>query len=273
MAESQTRPTRTARTAPPIWRLAGLLILAWAGLLIAGYLVGGILTAARADLDASMVEAFLGPRTGGLTSAMRAITWLGSPVWLDVVFAGALAALVLRRAWRSAVFLALASPGTVLMIQLVKTAVARRRPPGLHLTPAEGLSWPSGHASSSTALYGALLLIVLGSGEDQQPASALRSQAGGRDGPRADRDLPRLPRRPLPIRRARRLAAHRRMADRAPQDGRPLPAAPRTNRGGGAIVRACCGPDVAGNVIAQPRRRTSPATNRSSCYPSAADTR
>jgi undecaprenyl-diphosphatase len=95
---------------------------------------------------------------------MRVITWLGSPVWLNIVFAVACVALFLFRAWRSLLFLVLASPGAVLMVQLVKHLVERHRPSGLHLVHAGGASWPSGHASSSAALYGALFLIVVRSG-------------------------------------------------------------------------------------------------------------
>jgi undecaprenyl-diphosphatase len=95
---------------------------------------------------------------------MRATTWLGSPVWLDIVFGVALAGLLLARAWRQAVFLVLASPGTVLLTQTLKPLVNRHRPPVAHLTTAGGPSFPSGHAASTTALYGALLLIALRSG-------------------------------------------------------------------------------------------------------------
>jgi undecaprenyl-diphosphatase len=108
-----------------------VLVLAWAAMLLAG-------------------------------GAMRAITWIGSPLLLDVVFAAALVAPPVRRLWRNALFLTLASPGTVLMVHIIKPAVDRARPLGPRLTPADGSSWPSGHASSSAALYGALLLVALG---------------------------------------------------------------------------------------------------------------
>lgn len=176
MAERQTQPPDTARKVSPNWRLAGLLILAWAGLLIVGFAIGSILTAAPPSLDASTVDTLRGARTGALTTAMRAITWLGSPVVLDFVFAATLAVLLVKRARRKVLFLALASPGTVLMIQITKAVVARPRPPGLHLTAAEGLSWPSGHASSSAALYGALLLLILDTGALSTPRARLAAK-------------------------------------------------------------------------------------------------
>ncbi len=144
-------------------RAAGGLMLAWAALLLAGWAVGSLVTNGHPAWDASAVVGLHGPAHGGLTAVMRAFTWLGSGLVLDLVFAAALATLLLLRSWRNAGFLVLASPGIVLMVQIIKPAVARARPLGPHLTGAGGASWPSGHASSSAALYGGLLLIALSS--------------------------------------------------------------------------------------------------------------
>ena len=140
---------------------AAVLALAWAALLLAGWAAGSLVSDAHPAFDASAVADLHGGPHSGLTGVMRAITWLGSPVLLDVVFVAALITLLVRRSWRNALFLTLASPGTVLMVQIIKLAVARARPLAAHLTPADGASWPSGHASSSAALYGGLLLIAL----------------------------------------------------------------------------------------------------------------
>lgn len=145
-------------------RVAAILLAAWGALLLLGCITGSLISDAHPGFDASVADALRGPRTGALTTIMRTVTWLGSGPWLDVVFAAGLGTLLLRRRRRAAVFLILASPGTVLMVQIIKAAVGRSRPLGAHLTPATGPSWPSGHASSSAALYGALLLIALGSG-------------------------------------------------------------------------------------------------------------
>lgn len=153
-------PETTDGEAPPP-RAAAVLLLAWAALLVAGWVVGAVVTSAHPAWDASAVAQIRGDPQSALTGLMRAITWVGSPLPLDVVFAAGLAILVLCRRWRDALFLTLASPGTVLMVQIIKQAVGRTRPLGSHLTPADGSSWPSGHASSSAALYTALLLIGL----------------------------------------------------------------------------------------------------------------
>jgi membrane-associated phospholipid phosphatase len=140
---------------------AVVLMLAWAILLLAGWAVGSLVTNAHPAWDASAVSDLHGPARGGLTGVMRAFTWLGSGIVLNIVFFVALATLLLIRSWRNALFLTLASPGIVLMVQIIKPAVARTRPLGPHLTGAAGASWPSGHASSSAALYGGLLLVAL----------------------------------------------------------------------------------------------------------------
>jgi undecaprenyl-diphosphatase len=141
---------------------AGLLGLAWLVLLGAGVLVGSLVTDTHPGFDASVVSDLRGTSHSDLTGIMRAITWLGSPLVLDVVFAVALLTLLLTRSWREVLFLALASPGIVLMVQTMKAIVDRTRPSGVHLSYAAGPSWPSGHASSSAALFGAIVLIALG---------------------------------------------------------------------------------------------------------------
>ncbi len=137
------------------------LAVSWLCLLAGGYVIGTIFTNAGWGWDQQVVDALHGPASGGLDGPMRAITALGGPLVLDAVFAVSLAALLFTGRRREAVFLALASPGTVLLVQATKALVHRTRPTGAHLALADGSSWPSGHASGSAALYGALLLIAL----------------------------------------------------------------------------------------------------------------
>lgn len=94
--------------------------------------------------------------------ALKAVTFLGGPPFLYVV--GLLAgAYVLRRGrTRLAIYLAVTGIGGGLVDTAVKVLVNRPRPefeqPIAH---ALGKSFPSGHAMSSTVLYGALVLIFL----------------------------------------------------------------------------------------------------------------
>ena len=141
-----------------------MLVAGWAALMLAGWGAGALITSLKPGFDGALTRSLHAPRSGAWTSTMRVFTWLGSPVWLDIVFGVALAALLLARCRRQALFLVLASPGTVLLTQALKALVDRHRPYVAHLTAAGGPSYPSGHAASTTALYGALLLIAVDSG-------------------------------------------------------------------------------------------------------------
>lgn len=142
--------------------VAALLPLVWLGLLLAGWALGSVVADSPPSFDGALVRDLHGASHGALTSVMRALTWLGSPLVLNIVFAVAFLGLAFARSWRNLLFLVLASPGTVLLVQIIKASVDRTRPSAVHLTSGTGPSWPSGHASSSAALYGALLLIALG---------------------------------------------------------------------------------------------------------------
>jgi undecaprenyl-diphosphatase len=166
-------PAGARQSSSPFFSGPALTALAWVGLLVTGCVLGTVMTDAHPGFDARIVRDLRGAPHTSLTSLMRAMTWLGSPLVLNVVFAAGLIALLLTRSWWNVLFLILASPGTVLMVQIIKSAVDRTRPLGAHLTHAAGPSWPSGHASSSAALYGGLLLIAL----SMRPES-------GRRGPR-----------------------------------------------------------------------------------------
>jgi undecaprenyl-diphosphatase len=137
------------------------LAVAWLVVLIAGYAAGSMIRDAGFSWDPAAVADLRGSDHGTLTAVMRAITFTGSPLWLNALFLVIVVVLLARGNRRHATFLVLASPGTVALEQILKHAVSRTRPAGHHIVAAHGASWPSGHASSSLALYGALLLIVL----------------------------------------------------------------------------------------------------------------
>jgi undecaprenyl-diphosphatase len=164
IAPQPPSPQKFARTSPgphaPAWPTAGVVIgVAWVALLLVGYAAGRIVTDAHPSWDASVVAEFRGTNHGTLTDAMRTLSVFGSTAVLDAVFALATIILLMWRYWRGVLFLLLASPGTVLLVQILKQAVNRARPAVHHLAAADGPSWPSGHASGSLALYGGLLII------------------------------------------------------------------------------------------------------------------
>lgn len=98
----------------------------------------------------------------GVVSALKVVTFFGAPLWcyLLVVPMGLL--LLKRHLPRLAVFLLATTTGGGLLNTALKLAVNRPRPSLLDpVATAHGRSFPSGHAMSSTIVYGALLLVVL----------------------------------------------------------------------------------------------------------------
>ena len=93
---------------------------------------------------------------------MRAVTWLGS--WVTVVIAGAvIVVLTVTKRWSVAVpiLFAVAWAGEYALVNLVKHAVGRPRPPrDLWLVTAHGASFPSGHAANATLVSAAGVVTV-----------------------------------------------------------------------------------------------------------------
>lgn len=93
---------------------------------------------------------------------LKVITFLGSPMWFWPVVVPAAIFVWRRHHARLAVFLAVTVLGGGLLNNLVKVAVNRPRPQLADpVAVAGGHSFPSGHAMSSTVVYGALLLVFL----------------------------------------------------------------------------------------------------------------
>ena len=153
-----TRVTQI-RHAMPVRAIVGLAS-GWLLLLLTGYVAGRFVTDASPAWDVSIGTALHGARGTALTHIMRAVTALGSPAVLDVVFVASLAFLLIARRIGDAGFLVLASSAAVLLERLLKHLVDRPRPTDVQLVSAHGPSWPSGHASSSLALYAALLILA-----------------------------------------------------------------------------------------------------------------
>jgi len=95
--------------------------------------------------------------------AWRAVTELGGLV-LVPVGVGLVAWLLWRGRRVDAIVVAVALVGATLFTDVVKELVARPRPPGPHLAPAGGYSFPSGHTLNSTATYGLVALYAWRSG-------------------------------------------------------------------------------------------------------------
>lgn len=141
-----------------------------AGAVVAALAVGAafLLYAGRtgtgpADVDPSVLAGFLDARTPPLTTAAVVVTTLGSTAAMGVVAAAASAALWLRGMRLDALFLAVTAAGAAVLFRLLKTLLGRARPPAVdRLVSETNQSLPSGHATMSVAVLGALLVLVWG---------------------------------------------------------------------------------------------------------------
>ena len=91
--------------------------------------------------------------------AWRAVTDLGGGLLVPIGIGLVLWLLWLRRP-AEAIIVAVALIGASLFNDAVKDLIARPRPPGPHLAPAAGYSFPSGHTLNSTATYGLAALYA-----------------------------------------------------------------------------------------------------------------
>lgn len=93
---------------------------------------------------------------------LQVVSFLGKPIWFYLLVAAAGAYLVWRSRYRLVAFLVLTGLGGGFVDTVVKEVVSRDRPQLEDpVATAWGQSFPSGHAFTSTAMYGALLLVFL----------------------------------------------------------------------------------------------------------------
>lgn len=97
-----------------------------------------------------------------LVRDLKILTFFGSPPWFYAIVIPAAAWVWRRGRARLALFLLVTTLGGGLLDTIVKVVVSRARPSLVDpVATAHGKSFPSGHAMSSTLVYGALLLVFL----------------------------------------------------------------------------------------------------------------
>lgn len=142
-----------------ILKPAARLVGAWLVLLLAGWGLGAVVTSGHWRWDQDVVNALRLAPGGSAAGVTRAITFLGSG-WLLIPLALlAIAGLAGGHRPRSAAFLFVAVGGAIALSNAVKALVARPRPAGAHLVHVASSSWPSGHATTACATWGALALV------------------------------------------------------------------------------------------------------------------
>ncbi|MCB5944365.1 bifunctional DedA family/phosphatase PAP2 family protein [Acidocella sp. KAb 2-4] len=141
----------------------GLLVLAAA--LIGGvWMFFGVLQDVVAGdplvrADAAIFHFLQSLRTPGIDQVMVAITELGDAATVIPVLVVAVTWLAWRRAWRAAFYGIAAVAGASLFAFLMKISLQHARPAS-GFTGWDAYSFPSGHATASTALYGFLVVLI-----------------------------------------------------------------------------------------------------------------
>lgn len=135
--------------------LVGLVLF-----ILIGWGVGAAWTSVVGSSEVELMQEIAAHRTAGLTAIAKVVTWAGSGF---VLVPTALASgLLLARAGhpRQAVAVAVGLAGAMLISTVVKSLVARPRPPVEHLQRVTGWSFPSGHATQASAFWFSLALAV-----------------------------------------------------------------------------------------------------------------
>lgn len=143
--------------APRAAALAG----AFVALLVIGWGLGELAMSLLQAEDADAVRAVATQRTTGLTGLAHAFSLLGS-VYVIAALAVICCAILYRHGRQNgALAVALSTIGAIMIANLDKLLVGRHRPPVHHLEAVSSPSFPSGHATQSTAFFLALLIATL----------------------------------------------------------------------------------------------------------------
>ena len=113
-------------------------------------------------LDGPVNRFFVQHRTPGVTTAMKAVTFLGGwPVLIGLIAVVGVAWWLRRRTWRPLAIGLGAWVGAAILTNTVKALIGRARPPASEwIGTASGGSFPSGHATDSVAVYGIIAALL-----------------------------------------------------------------------------------------------------------------
>ena len=134
---------------------AGLAALAFAGL-AAAVLNDAMISAVDLALSDG-VQALRSPATDWIVVL---VTLFGDATALTLIAITIVIALLLRRAWWAAGMSALAFIATPLIVKAIKVTIGRERPMADLYSGVESFSFPSGHMTNSTVIYGALAIFA-----------------------------------------------------------------------------------------------------------------
>jgi undecaprenyl-diphosphatase len=136
------------------------LVLAWIVLIVAGVALHALSTLISSQ-DLALVRDLAGQRTGLLTALAHAFSLLGrSYVLVPCAIVIAAGAVRLGRPLYGVVMI-VSVVGAEILQNVDKVIIGRSRPAVSHLEHVSGPSFPSGHATDSSAFFVLLLLALL----------------------------------------------------------------------------------------------------------------
>ena len=169
MTGGAEQPVSAARDPRPAATSAWLVLLVAFAILIAAGALAGLplpddpLADAPDGIDATLYEAAQAARTPALDRAMEAVSFLSSFIVVTVIaVAGLLLWGVREKRWGRVAVLIAGLAGAVVGSQVVKYLVDRPRPPAADMAAIDGAAFPSGHSWQAVALYGVVLVVILG---------------------------------------------------------------------------------------------------------------
>jgi undecaprenyl-diphosphatase len=141
---------------PVLWLIAGPVVCAVLSVMVAT-------SEGLAEGDRPVLRWLTGHRTAPVTRLMEVVSSPAVAVLVPAaVFAATLAVGVVQRRWGPLATVALAFGGASVLSVSIKTLIRRARPATADMlgTPASGWSFPSGHTLLTSALLGALVLLL-----------------------------------------------------------------------------------------------------------------
>lgn len=130
-----------------------------------------------ANADRSVAEWGSHHQTSSVVTGMKWVTQLGSTLVISaVLLIVAVVDYVRRRTFDVVLFVLAVGLGQLLLANVLKVTVRRDRPSVLHLVPASGFSFPSGHAVAAAAAWSAVALVA-GRGRTRRVRAVLAGAA------------------------------------------------------------------------------------------------
>ncbi|WP_460059419.1 phosphatase PAP2 family protein [Pseudolactococcus yaeyamensis] len=124
-----------------------------------GYLVKFFLASLK-GVDQQVQSLVRYNMSDGLTSFSKFITNFGGAAYVPILLGAVLIFLVLKKWYAEAIFIAANVAIVPILIYILKHIYGRSRPSLPHLVVENGLSFPSGHASTSLMFYACLMVLI-----------------------------------------------------------------------------------------------------------------